>query len=113
MEIDLEAIERGDIVRLPVKHKEPPSDERMLVDVPYSTCQHYRGPYEIDMKAGKCRCLQCQAEVSPMFVLEHLMKEESRWMRARCDYQDEMRRLAERSRTKCQHCGQVTTISRR
>ena len=47
-----------------------------------------------------------------MFVLESLMHQESRWMRTREAYQEEMKRLDERSRTKCQHCGQMTRISR-
>lgn len=101
-----------DVVRLPVQHKTPPG-ERMLVEVPPHTCCHWPASYEVDVKGGKCRCLLCMAEVSPMFVLEMLMREESQWMRTRHAYQDEMQRLGERSRTLCQHCGKLTRISHR
>ena len=85
----------------------------MLVAVPFGACQHFRGPFQVDVKRGTCRCLECQADVSPMFVLEHLMHQESQWMQTRAAYQDEMQRLAARARTKCQHCGQITRISHR
>lgn len=48
-----------------------------------------------------------------MFVLKMLMQAESRWNQTRESYQEEMKRLRERSRTKCQHCGQMTRISGR
>ncbi len=41
------------------------------------------------------------------------MQLESQWMRTRAAHQDEMRRLRERSRTKCDHCGKITRISSR
>jgi len=99
--------------KLPVEKKDPPSGERMLVEVPYNACQHWPAQFQVDVKGGRCLCMLCKAEVSPWFVLESLMHEESRWMRERRAYQDEMQRLAERTRTKCQHCGQLTRISRR
>ena len=94
----------ADILKLPVTPRAPVSDERLL---------HSNGPFEVDDKAGKCKCLRCGGEVSPMFVLEQLMRQESTWMRTRAAYQDKMKRLDERSSTKCQHCGQMTRISRR
>lgn len=99
------------ILRLPVKVKEP-LGSGFLVGVPYSNCQHYRGPFEVDVNAGKCKCIQCGGEVTAMFVLERMMQLESQWMRTRTAYHAEMKRLDERSRTKCQHCGQMTRISR-
>lgn len=99
------------ILALPVKPREPVG-ERFLVEVPYAQCQHYRGPFEVDERAGKCKCLTCGGEVSPMFVLKHLMQQESQWMRTREAYLGEMKRLDERSKTKCRKCGQMTEISR-
>lgn len=89
-----------------------PSDERFLVPVPVTKCRHSLVSFEVDLKAGKCFCKGCGDEVSPIFVLEQLMNEESRWQIARREYVDNMRRLAERSRTKCQHCGKMTGISK-
>lgn len=99
-----------DIVQLPVKYK-PPVEGRFLLPVEPGKCSHWRGPFTVDIKAGKCICRSCNEEVSPMFVLEELMKQESQWMQTRATYQDEMKRLAERSRTKCEKCGEFTRIS--
>lgn len=99
------------VTALPVKHKEPPAEGRFLVPVEPRACRHYRGPFEVNADAGKCFCKQCGGEVSPMFVLERLMLEESKWNQTRQAYQAEMARLSERSRTKCQHCHQMTRIS--
>ncbi len=97
---------------LPVKHK---AELRHLTLVPpeRAGCLHYPAQFTVDVNAAKCFCRKCNAEVSPMFVLERLMNQESQWNRTRESYQDEMRRLAERSRTKCQHCGKQTRISHR
>lgn len=103
----------ADVLKLPVKKTEPPGD-RMLQPVPYAgRCAHRNTTFEIDLAAGDCKCLGCGERVTAIFVLEKLMQEESRWMRTRAAYQDEMKRLKERERTKCQHCGQMTRISQR
>ena len=70
-----------------------------------------QGPFEIDVKGDKCTCKRCGEQVGAMFVLETLMKTESQWMQTMLRHQDEMKRLAERSRTKCTHCGKMTGIS--
>ena len=101
-----------DILRLKVARKEPPDGKLMLVPAPLNKCIHFNSSFEIDEKAGKCKCLKCGEEVSAMFVLKRLMGLESQWMNTRKAYQVEMKRLEERSRTKCQHCGKVTRISR-
>jgi hypothetical protein len=98
------------ILTLPVKKRQPVG-EGFLQPVPYGKCGHRNGPFEVDVKGGKCKCLSCGDEVSPMFVLENLMNQESQWMRTRASYLDEMKRLAERSRTKCDQCGKMTRIS--
>lgn len=101
----------ADVLQLPANYRPPPDGSLMLVPSP-SGCIHFGTTFEVDERGGKCRCLGCGQEVSPMFVLQRLMQLESRWMRTRAAYQDEMKRLAERSRTKCQHCKQITRISR-
>lgn len=104
----------ADVLKLPVKKAEPPSDERMLQPVPYiGRCTHWNTTFEVDVDAGDCKCLGCKQRVTAIFVLEKLMQEESRWLRTRAAYQDEMKRLRERERTKCQHCGEMTRISNR
>lgn len=99
------------IAQLPVRCKNPLEGERFLVPVDPSKCSHIGGPYEIDIKGDKCICKRCGEQVGAMYVLEQLMKTESRWMQTMAQYQDEMKRLAERSRTKCDHCGKMTRVS--
>lgn len=101
-----------DISKLPVKNKREGTKELFLVRRPYERCKHYDGPFELDEDAGKVHCLECQEEVSPIFVLKRLMQLESRWMRSHNQYHDEQSRLAKRSRTTCDHCGKMTKISR-
>lgn len=103
----------SDVVQLKTERRTPPDGKLMLVPPPFGKCIHFNTSFEIDEDAGKCKCLGCGEEVSPMFVLTALMKLESRWMRTRAAYQDEMARLKARERTKCQHCGEMTRISSR
>lgn len=99
------------ITVLPVKYKKVEPGERFLVLVEPGKCSHWQGPFEIDTKGDKCICKKCGETVGAMFVLEMLMKTESRWMQAHAEYQDEMKRLSERSRTKCECCGKMTRVS--
>ena len=101
-----------DVTDLPVRHRREDEGKLFLVPPPASKCQHYIGPFEVDPDAGGCRCRQCGEDVSPMFVLERMLRKESQWLRAHDRYNDEMKRLAERSKTKCRHCKKMTPISR-
>jgi hypothetical protein len=58
-------------------------------------------------------CSRCNIKLDPMWVLRQVASEESQWMRTRAAYQEEMKRLSERKRTQCQHCGKMTGISHR
>lgn len=98
------------IVSLPVRPKAN-TGNLMLVPPPLGKCQHFNASFEVDVDAGECTCSKCGEKVSPIFVLQQLMHHESRWNRTREAYQEEMRRLEERSRTKCDHCGKMTRIS--
>jgi hypothetical protein len=64
--------------KLPVRRKTPGDNKLFLVRPPANKCNHFRSQFEIDEDAGKCRCMRCGEEVSPMFVLEQLMKQEQR-----------------------------------
>ncbi|WP_342049896.1 MULTISPECIES: hypothetical protein [unclassified Cupriavidus] len=74
-------------------------------------CQHDRG-FEIDEKLGEVQCLACREKLNPMWVLSQLARIETRWHQQHAQHQQELARLAERSRTKCRHCGEMTPISR-
>lgn len=97
-------------LKTPFKRQEP---ERQFQTVPLSGCQHWAGQvtYQIDEKLADVTCGGCGVKLNPMWVLSQLMGKESRYARYRDDYQDEMKRLSERRRTKCRKCGEMTAIS--
>jgi hypothetical protein len=103
----------GNVVTFTGKQRPNLEDGPMLRPVEPGRCSHHFANYEVDIDGGKCKCLRCGEEITPFFVLAELMREESKWWRARATYQDQMKRLEERSRTKCQHCGEMTRVSRR
>lgn len=100
----------SNIIKLPVKKKE--QDERYLKNVVVGDCFHRSG-FTIDETLENVTCNACGEKLNPMWVIRQLASEENRWHSARQRYQDEMKRLKERSRTKCRHCGEMTPISRR
>ena len=99
-----------EISKLPVKNKRDGEGKLFLVRHPREKCQHWHGPFVVDQDAGKCYCRECEEEVSPMFVLNRLMQQESRWMQSHERYKDEMERLSKKKRTKCSHCQKMTDI---
>lgn len=96
------------VLTLPVKLRDN-NIERVLTEVHNYQCQHRR--FEINAKLAKVKCADCKEQLDPMFALIQLVRAETRYHELHARYQDEMQRLAERSRTKCQHCGQMTRIS--
>jgi hypothetical protein len=112
-----------DVTKLPVKFKHPPSGERTLevVDRFGSGCNHSftivegevrQITYLIDEAAAEVECSVCKAKLNPMWVLARLAHNETKYHETARRYHDEMKRLAERSRTRCDHCGKMTRISR-
>ena len=101
------------IKQIPIRNKRQGEKDLFLVAKPYDRCKHYNGPFEVDEEGGKCICKACGEEVTAIFVLKRLMRDESRWMESHAKYHDQMKRLSERSRTKCDHCGKMTRISRK
>ena len=112
------------VKRLGVKFKEPPSegdDDNQLRLLRFTGCNHkYHwqngrskdAHYLIREGETEVECGLCGTRLDPMFVLKHLAEEESTWKRRREIYQDEMQRLNERRRTKCEHCERMTRIKR-
>ena len=68
--------------------------------------------YAIRKGETEVECSNCATKLDPMWVLTQIAHKESHWNRSRERYQEEMQRLNERSRTKCQNCGHITKISR-
>jgi hypothetical protein len=116
------------IKKLPVKFKKPPGDEPPFLSIvnrwgDKDGCDHRsyyvegRGfvnvTYQIREGETEIECGRCHTRVDPMFVLKIMASEETSWSLQRARYIDEMKRLRERSRTKCMKCGYLTEISHR
>lgn len=104
--------ETENVVQLKTSFKSPVPEERFLARVPTNTCAHWNGPFLVDEKAAQVTCGKCGEKLNPMWVLGQLVQKENRWHEHFARYQEEMQRLGERSRTKCQHCGEMTRISK-
>lgn len=110
----------ADVTRLPVKFKAPTPQERTVVR-PFEVrrpepCLHsplLGATYIVDEKLAEVECGKCGAKLNPMWVLAEIARNDRRMQEAAIRYQDEQRRLAERQRTKCEHCERMTRISRR
>ena len=98
------------VVDLGVKFKKPHPEDLTLI-VGYPKCYH--GPFVVDSDAAEVTCGKCGEKLNPMVVLHRLALKESQYHAAAARYQEEMKRIAERSSTKCRHCGKMTRISSR
>lgn len=103
------------ITRFPIKAKKQPNEDRTLVQpfevARYGECDHPR--FIVDPAKAEVECAVCSERLNPIWVLTRLAGEDRRMENTRERYREEMARLAERSRTKCQHCGEMTRISRK
>lgn len=114
------------VTRLPVGFKKPPQDDARMLKIvdryaARDVCDHrhvWRGhtsvsvTYLIREGETEVECGNCGTKLEPMWVLSRLAHEETAFDHKRKVAAEEMRRLHERSRTQCQHCGQMTRISR-
>jgi hypothetical protein len=114
-----------EVTKLPVKFKAQPSGERVLEVVHGGLrdgCNHSFNivggqvkhvTYIVDEAAAEVECGGCKAKLNPMWVLAKLAHNETKYHETAKRYQEEMARLSERSRTRCDACGHMTRISRR
>lgn len=108
------------VKRLPVRFKNPAPEDRTLVR-PHEIgkrepCDHslmMGAFYVVDQKLAEIECGLCGAKLSPIWALVQLTSRDAHFQQAAQRYRDEQKRLAERSRTKCDRCGHMTRISRR
>lgn len=97
------------VVDLGVTFKKAAPEDLTLI-VGYPKCYH--GPFVVDSDNAEVTCKTCGEKLNPMVVLHRLACKETQYHLAAQRYQDEMKRLNDRARTKCQHCGKITRISR-
>lgn len=102
------------VTTLPVKFKTPVPADLTLVQKTNKCLHHpmFGVSFIVDESLAEVSCSACGEKLNPMWVLSTLAKEDQRMKRNREIYQDEMKRLKERKRTKCRNCGAMTPISR-
>jgi hypothetical protein len=100
------------IHELPIKRRRELGPRRELSLVSPGGCWHRHG-YIVDERLAQVTCAACKAPLNPIWVLNQLALSESRFHELHARYQDELARLNDRSRTKCEHCGAMTRISHR
>ena len=105
----------NNVTSLPVKFKSPVPPDRTLLfphEVgQYAKCHHEK--FVVDGAKAQVECATCGERLEPMWVLVRLCGRDGEFHRAHALYAEQMARLHERTRTKCQHCGQMTRISNR
>jgi len=98
------------VMDIGVRFKSEPDDDQIFEVVRDRECHHQ---YRIDIESDTVYCAKCPKTFNPMAVLLEFARQEERWRLARESYQDEMTRLRKRKKTKCDHCGRMTSISKR
>lgn len=102
------------VTRLPVRFKEPPDPDRVLVG-PYEvgkprSCDHLMVQYVVSVSDAEVECSRCGGKLNPMWVLAQLATTDRRFFEnAQAAKATEARRQ-ERRRTKCENCGKMTRI---
>lgn len=97
------------ITRLPVNGRRD-SIGRVLEVVHTHACRHTR--FVVDQQLEQVTCRDCGERLNPMFALIQLANKETEYHALHARYHDELQRLGARQKTKCQHCGQMTRISK-
>jgi hypothetical protein len=97
------------VTLLPVKNRKNVSEEKVFLVPPPHKCFHRR--YIVDQYAAEVTCGDCGEKLNPYFVLQQLSNKEHHYHELHARYHDELKRINERSRTKCEHCKQMTRIS--
>lgn len=101
---------------IPVKFKKAGPNERTLMtpyEVDKSACSHYPGRFIVNETLAEVTCGECNEKLNPMWVLHQLTIRDRQFAQAHDRYGEQMKRLHERSSTKCQHCNKMTRISNR
>jgi ribosomal protein S27E len=99
------------IVDIPVEFKSPEAKDRFLKRVYTPECRHTTGPFLVDDTLMTVECGTCKKIISPVYVLILLANKETQWHLHREYFDKRVAELAERNRTKCDHCGKMTRIS--
>lgn len=104
--------EPQNVTKLPVNFRKPPEENRTLL-LPWEVGKPkpcYHEAFVVDQEKSEVECAKCGEKLNPMWVLSYLAGQDRRMAENHAYAQESMSRLADRSRTKCQHCGKMTRI---
>lgn len=105
------------VTKLGVRFKEPTPPGRTLLRphevARHERCSHYPGHFIVDESLAEVTCADCKEKLNPIWVLGQLTGRDRQFADAHKTYHEQMKRLSERERTKCEKCGYMTRISRR
>lgn len=102
--------ELGEVV--PLGKTAKPTDQRGLRLIRYSAaCSHRTCTYIVDESLAEVQCGDCGAKLEPVWVLRQLCEKEARWNERRKEFLELQEETKGRTRTRCQHCDQMTAIN--
>jgi hypothetical protein len=103
--------ELGEVV--PIGATPKPTDQRglRLVRYQHGACDHRTCTYIVDEKLAEVQCGDCGAKLEPVWVLRQLCEKEARWNERRKEFLELQEETRGRTRTRCQHCDQMTAIN--
>jgi hypothetical protein len=98
------------VTRLPVIGRSRDLALELVHYDPQHPCSHRRVSYRLREGEAEVECGGCGTRLDPLFVLKQLAIEDSLWKQRQRAAVKTAEELAERRRTKCQHCGRMTRI---
>ena len=106
-------IPSDNIERLPVKYLGPLPDRSLCEPWEVNQggkCSHLFVAYIVDEASADVECGSCHEKLNPMWVLKQLATSDRRHAESRDRTREMSKRLDEKRRTKCQHCGKLTRV---
>lgn len=90
-----------------------PTDQRglRLIRGYTGACRHTGVTYIVDETLAEVQCGECGAKLEPVWVLRQLCEKEAKWNRNREEFLAIKKEAEARTRTRCQHCDQMTAIN--
>lgn len=100
-----------DVIPFPVKQLPPKDGKALRLVNRYGSdkCMH-RHRFEVDESANTVKCLDCGADINPIWALVELTRCESMFVHNYERYMELKKKVDKRLRTVCEHCKRMTRI---
>ena len=103
------------IIEFPVKFVTPDMKKSITEIQPWQKtknqkCKHINVEYIVDPSEKEVECGACGTKLNPIWVLQKLAANDSRYQNMFRLYLETKEDLKKRVRTKCLHCGKMTPI---